>query len=78
MACRAGVSDAKACIAALHFLVSNSAKFDVDDFTLTRELQQLGLPKGELWILRFSSVFSIYHVYYSVSFTVHNLSPLGF
>ena len=47
MACRAGASDAKACIAALHFLVSNSAKFDVEDFTLTRELQQLGLPKGE-------------------------------
>jgi len=40
-----GASDAKACIAALHFLVSNSAKFDVEDFTLTRELQQLGLPK---------------------------------
>lgn len=41
-----GVSDAKACIAALHFMVSNAAKFDVEDHTLTRELQQLGLPKG--------------------------------
>lgn len=40
-----GVSDAKACIAALHFMVSNAAKFDVDDPTLSRELQQLGLPK---------------------------------
>ena len=44
--CRAGVSDAKACIAALHFMVFNAAKFDVEDSTLTRELQQLGLPKG--------------------------------
>uniref|UniRef100_A0A7I4CEH2 Uncharacterized protein n=1 Tax=Physcomitrium patens TaxID=3218 RepID=A0A7I4CEH2_PHYPA len=44
---RAGVSDAKACIAALHFMVSNAAKFDVEDHTLTRELQQLGLPKGQ-------------------------------
>lgn len=40
-----GISDAKACIAALHFMVSNAAKFDVEDSTLTRELQQLGLPK---------------------------------
>ncbi|KAG0555872.1 hypothetical protein KC19_11G009900 [Ceratodon purpureus] len=40
-----GVSDAKACIAALHFMVSNAAKFDVEDSTLSRELQQLGLPK---------------------------------
>lgn len=26
-------------------MVSNAAKFDVEDSTLTRELQQLGLPK---------------------------------
>ncbi|KAJ7516389.1 hypothetical protein O6H91_03G120900 [Diphasiastrum complanatum] len=40
-----GISDAKACVAALHFFLSNAARFDVDDGILSRELQQLGLPK---------------------------------
>lgn len=40
-----GPSDLKACIATLHFFVTNAAKFDVDEDTLSRELQQLGLPK---------------------------------
>ncbi|KAG6547416.1 hypothetical protein Mapa_010864 [Marchantia paleacea] len=40
-----GESEVKACIAVLHFFVANAAKFDVDDSTLSKELQQLGLPK---------------------------------
>ncbi|GLJ21696.1 hypothetical protein SUGI_0404270 [Cryptomeria japonica] len=38
-------SDIKSCISALHFLVTNAAKFDLDEETLSRELQQLGIPK---------------------------------
>lgn len=40
-----GISDVKACIAAVHFFITNAAKFDVDENTLSKELQQLGLPK---------------------------------
>lgn len=40
-----GPSDLKACIATLRFFVTNAAKFDADEDTLSRELQQLGLPK---------------------------------
>jgi len=38
-------SDIKASIAALHFILSNGAKYDIDDATLSNELQQLGLPR---------------------------------
>jgi len=38
-------SDIKACIAALVFILTNGAKFEVDEATLSNELQQLGLPK---------------------------------
>jgi len=38
-------SDVKAAIAALNFIISNSAKYNVDDATLSNELRQLGLPK---------------------------------
>jgi len=38
-------SDIKAIIAALHFILTNAAKYDVDDTTLSNELGQLGLPK---------------------------------
>eukprot|EP01103_Thecamoeba_quadrilineata_P009023 TRINITY_DN18729_c0_g1_i2.p1 TRINITY_DN18729_c0_g1~~TRINITY_DN18729_c0_g1_i2.p1 ORF type:complete len:203 (+),score=33.59 TRINITY_DN18729_c0_g1_i2:78-611(+) len=38
-------SDIKASIAAIIFILTNAAKYDVDDATLTNELQQLGLPK---------------------------------
>ena len=33
------------CVAALHFVLSQSAKYDIDDTTLQLEIQQLGLPK---------------------------------
>ncbi len=36
---------AKGSVAAIHFTVTNAAKFDVDDTSLVQELQQLGLPK---------------------------------
>ncbi|XP_002982150.2 COMM domain-containing protein 4 isoform X1 [Selaginella moellendorffii] len=36
--------DIKACIAALHFLITSAARFDVDDVTVSKEAQQLGLP----------------------------------
>ncbi|CAM6008234.1 unnamed protein product [Sphagnum balticum] len=45
MLSRAGESDMKAWIAVLHFFVASSAKFNVEESTLARELQQLGLPK---------------------------------
>ncbi|KAJ6227285.1 comm domain-containing protein [Anaeramoeba flamelloides] len=37
--------DIKASVAALYFIIRNSAKFDVDPIILSKELQQLGLPK---------------------------------
>ncbi|GFN98011.1 comm domain-containing protein 4 [Plakobranchus ocellatus] len=37
--------DIKASIAALSFILSSAAKYDVDADTLSNELQQLGLPK---------------------------------
>ena len=43
--------DIKASIAALTFILSCAAKYDVDAETLSNELQQLGLPKGECDIL---------------------------
>eukprot|EP01132_Coremiostelium_polycephalum_P005832 gene5832-7258_t len=39
------MSDIKAVIAAINFIVYNSVKNDVDETTLANELQQLGLPK---------------------------------
>jgi len=38
--------DVKASLAALTFILSSAAKFNVEDRTLSSELQQLGLPKG--------------------------------
>ena len=40
-------SEVKALIAALTYIVSNSAKYNVDDETIRNELQQFGLPKGQ-------------------------------
>lgn len=40
-----GSSDVEASIAGLHFILTNAAKNDVDDTTLAKELQQLGMPK---------------------------------
>jgi len=40
-----GVSDTKGAVAALRFIVTNSAKYGIDDSTLQLEIQQLGLPK---------------------------------
>jgi hypothetical protein len=40
-----GLSDLKGSVAAIHFMVSNAAKFDVDEQSLVQEIQQLGLPK---------------------------------
>jgi len=37
-------SDVKAMIAALHFILSSAAKYDVEPEVLNEELQQLGLP----------------------------------
>eukprot|EP00935_MAST-01C_sp_MAST-1C-sp1_P000120 g120.t1 len=39
------VSDVKAAIAGLDFIIANAAKYDIDDNTLGLEIQQLGLPK---------------------------------
>jgi len=39
------LSDIKAIVAALEFIVRSAAKYDCDDGTLANELQQLGMPK---------------------------------
>ena len=41
------VSDIKASVAAIAFILSSAAKHSVDGSSLDNELQQLGLPKGE-------------------------------
>ena len=41
----AGLSDVKGAVAAIHFMITNAAKYDVDDVSLCAEVQQLGLPK---------------------------------
>lgn len=40
------LSDVKGCVAALTFIITNAAKYSVDEESLSNELQQLGLPKG--------------------------------
>lgn len=40
-----GDSDTKGAVSALHFVLSNSAKHDIEETTLQLEVQQLGLPK---------------------------------
>ena len=42
-----GASDVKALMAALTFIVVNSAKYNILEETLRTELEQLGMPKGE-------------------------------
>mmetsp|Transcript_7933 Transcript_7933/g.9196 ORF Transcript_7933/g.9196 Transcript_7933/m.9196 type:complete len:205 (+) Transcript_7933:195-809(+) len=37
--------DVQASIAGLHFITASAAKYDVEDTTLGKELQQLGMPK---------------------------------
>ena len=40
------MGDIKGSIACLSFILSSAAKHNVDDESLSNELQQLGLPKG--------------------------------
>ena len=40
-----GMSILKGVVAAVHFLLLNAARYDVDETSLTQEIQQLGLPK---------------------------------
>ncbi len=42
-----GPEEVKACLASVMFILTNAAKHGVDAETLSQELQQLGLPKGE-------------------------------
>ena len=44
-----GGSEVKAMMAALTFIVVNSAKYNIAEDTLKTELEQLGMPKGECW-----------------------------
>ena len=39
-------SDVKAVVAALHFIILNAAKYNVDERQLSNELTQLGLPQA--------------------------------
>lgn len=47
--------DTKAVIAALNFIIVNSSKYDTESEVVSNELQQLGLPRGNIgfsiWIL---------------------------
>lgn len=40
-----GASDLKACIALVQFIITSATKFGLNENTLSKELQQLGLPK---------------------------------
>ena len=40
-----GVRDIKGAIAAIHFILTNSARFDLDEMSMSQEVSQLGLPK---------------------------------
>jgi hypothetical protein len=40
-----GILDIKGAIAAVHFIITNAAKHDLDELSLVQEIQQLGLPK---------------------------------
>ncbi len=40
-----GVNDIKGAIAAVHFMITSAAKYDVEERVLIQEIQQLGLPK---------------------------------
>ena len=40
-----GMSILKGMVAAVHFVLVNAARYDVDETSLTQEIQQLGLPK---------------------------------
>ena len=40
-----GMSTLKGAVAAVHFILINAARHDVDETSLTQEIQQLGLPK---------------------------------
>lgn len=42
------LSDVKACVALVEFVLVNAAKYNVNGETLSSELQQLGLPKGNM------------------------------
>jgi len=40
-----GILDIKGAIAAVHFMITNAAKHDLDELSFVQEIQQLGLPK---------------------------------
>lgn len=47
------MSVTKGTLAAIHFVIANAAKYDVDEETLAKEIEQLGLPReNALAILR--------------------------
>ena len=53
------VSDIKASVAAIAFILSSAAKHSVDGNSLDNEMQQLGLPKGNYMYM--CICVSIYH-----------------
>ncbi len=44
------VNDIKACIALIEFILKSSTKHSTNSETLSSELQQLGLPKGSIFL----------------------------
>ena len=41
------LNDIKACVALIEFILKSGGKYSVNSETLSSELQQLGLPKGD-------------------------------
>ena len=42
------LNDIKACVALIEYILKSAGKYNVNTETLSSELQQLGLPKGNI------------------------------
>jgi hypothetical protein len=47
--------DVRAVTAAIEFIATTAAKYNTDGETVSNELQQLGLPRGTIFLLHLSS-----------------------
>ena len=45
------ISSSQGTIAALHFILTSAARYDVDDISLIQEIQQLGLPQENSFVI---------------------------
>ena len=58
--------DVKASIAALSYILTSAAKYSVDGESLSNELQQLGLPKGDIMISNIMTYINVGCVSFSI------------